>query len=129
MLLLHSPFLKWPALTKNTFPSHTSAQSEENKKIYFEVVFGKFIHIYLLQKTTIKDGKDYVKKLYPLFHLSYHPHFGTERHCSRSTWRKKSYQSEITSLCLQIYGNKQQICLRNVYRYYLVGVQLNSTPC
>ena len=34
--------------TKNTFPPHISAQSEENKKIYFEEVFGKFIDVYLL---------------------------------------------------------------------------------
>ena len=47
--------------TKNTFPPHISAQSEENKKIYFEEVFGKFIDVYLLQKTTITDGEDYVK--------------------------------------------------------------------
>ena len=47
--------------TKNTFPSHISAQSEENKKIYFEEVFGKFIDVYLLQKTAITDGEDYVK--------------------------------------------------------------------
>ena len=46
---------------KNTFPPHISAQSEENKKIYFEEVFGKFSDVYLLQKTAITDGEDYVK--------------------------------------------------------------------
>ena len=47
--------------TKNTFAPHISAQSEENKKTYFEEVFGKFIDVYLLQKTAITDGEDYVK--------------------------------------------------------------------
>ena len=86
---------------KNTFTPHISAQSEENNKIYFEEVLGKFSDVYLLQKTAITDGEDYVKN-YALhvFHLSYHPHFATERHGSRSRWRKKPYQSEITSLCL-----------------------------
>ena len=46
---------------KTPFPLHISAQSEENKKIYFEEVFGKFRDVYLLQKTAITDGDDYVK--------------------------------------------------------------------
>ena len=115
---------------KNTLPPHISAQSEENNKIYFEEVLGKFSYVYLLQKTAITDGEEYVKN-YALhvFHLSYHPHFATERHGSRSRWRKKPYRSEITSLCLQIYGSIQQIYLRNVYQYCTDGLHANSTPC
>ena len=42
-------------------PQHTSAQSEENKKISFEEFYRKFIEVYLPHKAASTDGEDYVK--------------------------------------------------------------------
>ena len=42
----------------NKFPANISHETEENKKKYFDDVFGKFIDLYLLQKNANMNGED-----------------------------------------------------------------------